>query len=353
MKRFILPGCLILLFISPVLAQVNDTIPGKGANESNSKSFSLFEKEGILNITLKFDLLTYLRKKPKDEYLKTEMTMSDGNDSIKKEIRLRTRGIFRNSHCTYPPIELNFKKVDFGYSDLNHISKIKLVTECRSSVNDEAIVLKEYLAYKLFNVFTDTSFRVRLCRIRYIDSENNRKPSIQYGFIIEPLEILTRRTGTVYIKATRINQKYIRPFDMDRLALFNYMIGNYDWSIPGQHNVKVIKAVDPASNNGIAIPYDFDWSGLVNAYYAIPDESVGVESVKKRIFLGICRKDEAFQKDLIIFNEKKEDLYKVINEFPYLKQRDKKEMSDYLDEFFSEIKGKGFLFHLQNNCKRF
>jgi hypothetical protein len=353
MKRFVLPGCLIIFFISPVLAQVNDSIPVRGVKESSPRSFGLFENEGILDITLKFDLLTYLRKKPKDEYLKTEITISDGNDSIKRDIRLRTRGIFRNSHCNFPPIELSFKKVDFGYYDLNHISKLKLVPECKSSVNDEAIVLKEYLAYKLFNVFTDTSFRVRLCRIRYIDSENNHKPSLQYGFFIEPLEILTRRTGTIQVKATRINQKYIRPFDMDRLALFNYMIGNYDWSIPGQHNVKVVKAVDPAIINGIAIPYDFDWSGLVNAYYAIPDESVGVESVKKRLFLGICRKDEVFKKDLIIFNEKKEDLYRIINDFPYLKQREKKEITDYLDEFFSEIKGKGFLFHLQNTCKRF
>lgn len=351
--KSILLGCLMLIIVSPVLAQVNDSIPVKAVNNSSYKSFGLFDEEKILNITLKFDLTSYLRKKPQDEYLKTEITIFTGPaDSINRTIRLKTRGIFRNKYCSFPPIELNFKKVDFGYSDLNEISKIKLVPECKTSVNDEIIVLKEYLAYKLFSVFTDTSFRVRLCRIKYVDSENNKKTSLQYGFLIEPLEMLAKRTGMIQVKATRITQKYIKPRIMDRLALFNYMIGNYDWSVPGQHNVRILKSVDQSDQTGVAVPYDFDWSGFVNAYYAIPDENVGIESVKKRLFLGICREKEVFLRDLNVFNLKKEEVYRVINEFPYLKQRDKKDMTDYIDEFFNEIKGKGFVTHLQNNCKR-
>lgn len=343
-----------MILASPAIGQEPDTIPPSADRDSLHKNFRLFEDEDILNITLRFNLSEYLRKKPKDEYLKTEITIyRSGEDSIKKDIRLRTRGIFRNSYCSFAPIELNFKKVDFGYSDLNNIARLKLVPECKTSVNDETNVLKEYLAYKLYNVFTDTSFRVRLCRIKYVDSEQKRKTSEQYGFIIEPLEILTTRTGTVQVKATRITQKYIKPRIMDRVALFNFMIGNYDWSIPGQHNVKVIKSQNYLDQTGIAVPYDFDWSGMVNAYYALPEQSVGIESVKQRLFLGICRKDEEFQEDLKIFNEKKDEIFRVINDFPYLKKRDKEDIKHYLQEFYTEIMGKGFIFYLQSNCKRF
>ncbi len=38
------------------------------------------------------------------------------------------------------------------------------------------------------------------------------------------------------------------------MAIFQYMIGNTGWSIPNQHNVKMLQG---ASTRPIAIPYDF------------------------------------------------------------------------------------------------
>jgi hypothetical protein len=142
---------------------------------------------------------------------------------------------------------------------------------------------------------------------------------------------------------------------MDRFAIFNYMIGNYDWSVPGQHNVKVIKPlVADTVQLGIAIPYDFDWTGLVNAAYAIPAEIIGTQSVRERIFMGICRSREVYQKDLEIFLKKKEEFYRIINEFPYLDQREKKDMTFYLDGFFNQFIGRrDIIEYLLNSCKNF
>jgi hypothetical protein len=256
----------------------------------------------------------------------------------------------------FAPIELNFKKADFGYSDLNRISKLKLVPQCSSGMDKEDYVLREYLAYKLFNVMTDTSLRVRLLKVSYIDSEKKRKPVIQYGFFIEPVEILAARTNCTQVKALNLNQKSIVPKIMDRLALFNFMIGNYDWSVPGLHNVLVIKSMnfDPYGL-GIAIPHDFDWTGLVNASYAIPAETIGTDNVRERVFVGICRSKETYNKELDIFLEKKEAFYKVINECPYITQKVKKDITGYLDGFFDQLVGKrnNILYNLTNTCKKF
>ncbi|MCX6254078.1 MAG: hypothetical protein NTV31_06315 [Bacteroidia bacterium] len=103
---------------------------------------------------------------------------------------------------------------------------------------------------------------------------------------------------------------------------------------------------------GIAIPYDFDWTGLVNAAYAIPAEIMGTQTVRERIFQGICRSREVYQKDLEIFLKKKDEFYKVINEFPYLNQREKKDMILYLDEFFNQLSGRrDIIDNLLNSCK--
>jgi hypothetical protein len=340
-----------LVFMSNIiLAQTS--IP-----DSVMKNFRLFEDDRLIEITLRFDLSTYFRTKPKDNYLNANITFHlNKTDSVSRDIKLKTRGVFRNSYCMFAPIELNFKKVNFGYSDLNRISKLKLVPQCGPGKDKEDYVLREYLAYKLFNVLTDTSFRVRLLKVTYIDSEKKKKPVTQYGIFIEPAEILAARTNCIIIKARTLNQKSIVPKIMDRIAIFNYMIGNYDWSVPGQHNIQVFKSLimDP-TGLGIAIPHDFDWTGLVNATYAVPAENVGTENVRQRLFFGVCRRKEVYLQELNVFAEKKQEFYKVINEFQYVNQRDKRDMTDYLDGFFDQITGKrdNIIFNFMSTCKKF
>jgi hypothetical protein len=353
-KKIFFQVCLVTFLFLPVFGQNGKTGTHSATPHSSYESFRLFEDDTLLEISLRFDLTTYFRTKPKPEYLKAVITFHlSKTDSINKDISLRTRGEFRYQNCFFAPIELNFKKADFGYSDLNKISKLKLAPQCNSTSEYENYVLREYLIYKLFNVLTDTSFRVRLLTVNYIDTEKKRKPIRQYGFFIEPVEMLAARTNTVPINIRTVNQKNILPKVMDRLAIFNYMIGNFDWSVPGQHNVRVIKSlVLDTLQLGIAIPYDFDWAGVVNASYAIPAETLGTNSVRERIFLGVCRSKEVYLKDLEVFLEKKEEFYRVVNEFPYLNQKAKKDITTYLDEFFDQLVGKRTIINiLLNKCK--
>jgi len=356
-KRFFFQVSIVTLLISLLTGQNNYSLAQTANADSSKKSFRLFEDDKIVEITLRFDLTTYFRTKPKEDYLKANITFHLSNtDSISRDINLRTRGIFRNRYCVFPPIELNLKKAHFGYTDLDKISKLKMVPECSFSSDNKDYILKEYLAYKLFNVLTDSSFRVRLLTVNYIDTQKKRKPIQQFGFFIEPVEMLAARTKSIKIKSRTLNQKNIVPKVMDRLSIFNYMIGNYDWSVPGLHNILVIKPmVIDSTGLGIAIPYDFDWTGLVNASYAIPTEEMGTDNVRERIFEGICRSKEVYLKDLEQFVDKKDEFYRVVNEFPYLDKREKKDVTGYLDGFFNQLVGKKdmLIYNLINTCKNF
>ncbi|HEX2975986.1 MAG TPA: hypothetical protein VHO68_08610 [Bacteroidales bacterium] len=349
--------CTFIIFLLctcfPVKSQQPDSALASENTAKKLNSFGLFENEEILNISLYFDLTTYLRKKPKEEYLKAEIIFNPGRiDSLRQKVRLRTRGVFRNSYCAFAPIELSFKNAKFGYSDLDSIQKLKLVTQCSSGAMEEKYILREYLAYKLYQVFTDTSFRVRLLKVTYFDTGKDRKPVNQYGIFIEPLEMLTGRTGTVHIRNERLNQKHIIPPVMDRVAFFNYMIGNYDWSVPGQHNIRILKI--STNPYGFAVPYDFDWSGFVNATYADPAENVGIQNIRERVYTGVCRSNEAFSREIDLFTSKKFELYNVINNFSYLSIADKKDLLTYLEGFFAELRGRDhFLYYLHTKCKNF
>jgi hypothetical protein len=355
-KKIFLQTAIIVFLILFFTVRNGCLLAQTSISDSSKKSFRLFEDDKLIEVTLRFDLSTYFKTKPKEDYLKANITFYlSKTDSISQDIRLRTRGVFRNQYCTFAPIELNFKKANFGYSDLDKISKIKLVPQCSSGKDKEDYVLREYIAYKLFNILTDTSFRVRLLKIKYIDTEKKRKPVVQYGFFIEPSEMIAARTNCIRIKSLTLNQKSIKPKIMDRLAIFNFMIGNYDWSVPGLHNVLVLKSLnfDP-DGLGIIVPHDFDWTGIVNASYAIPSEIIGTDNVRERVFEGVCRTKEEYQKDLDLFEEKKEEFYRVINEFPYVNNQVKKDITDYLDGFFNQLGGgrNNILYNLMNNCKK-
>ena len=351
-KTVYLQVLLAFLVFLPVKSQ-NDSIDSYSVNDTLA-DFGLFTRDDILELSLRFDITQYKRKKPKDEYLDAVLTYHiSKTDSINKNIRLKSRGQFRNGYCDFPPIALNFKKAEFKMDDLNKLEKMKLVTHCQSG--NEDIVFKEYLIYKLYNVLTDSSFRVRLLKINYINTFKKSKPIRSYAFFIEPLDLLAERTNSVPVEVLTLSRKNIVPEMMDKMAMFNYMIGNTDWSVPGQHNCKVLASLrTDRSDLGMIVPYDFDYSGLVNATYAVPAEGLGIESVRQRIYLGTCRGEEVYLNAVKEFATKKESFYKVIRDFPYLDERSKKNMTRYLDEFYSLFdKRNSIVYNLLHDCKNY
>jgi hypothetical protein len=351
-KILILQLMLILIGFLPVAGQDEPVDSSFAAVDTLSQDFGLFTKDEILNLSLRFDLTEYMRKKPKEEYLKAILTYHiNEKDSINKEIRLKSRGVARNTICNFPPLSLNFKKAGFEKEDLKRIDKIKMVTHCNSG--NEEYLFKEYLIYKLYNVLTDYSFKVRLAKVDYISTGKKPKTIRSYAFLIEPLEMVAERTQSKPVEVKSVTQKNIIPEMMDRVAMFNYMIGNTDWSVAGQHNAKVVSIADLSHPGmGVAIPYDFDYAGLVDAHYAIPTEGLGLESVRQRRYLGNCRSDDEFRSILKQFSDKKQEFYKIINDFTYLNEKSKTGMISYLDEFFANIEKPDFItVTLQKECK--
>ncbi len=321
----------------PSFSQVDSLIIPYTVSDTLDEDIKLFESDELLEISLKFDITHYQRKRDDTEYLPAILVYhTSPTDSIVKKLKVRCRGISRLSICSFPPLMLNFQKQDSVEGEFSRVDKIKMVTHC--SAGREDYLLKEYLIYKLYNVLTDYSFRVRLLRVNYINTFKESKPVSTFAFVIEPEESLCKRLDAVEVRTMmNITQKHIRQEVMDRMAIFQYMIGNTDWTVPIFHNNVLIlsQSYPHGQEQGIAVPYDFDYSGLVNASYAVPADQYKLNSVRERRYIGICRSEETFINDLKEFADKKEDFYRVINEFQYLSPKIKKQMISYLDGFYS------------------
>jgi len=358
-KRIIL-NLLLIIFLSvlPVSGQ-NDTTVAKSLKTDDGKnSFALFNSDELLEITLEFDLTSFLKKKVDGGSLDAVITFHlNDKDSLTRKVKVKNRGHFRFENCDFPPMEINFKKSIHAYPDSGNIKKLKLATHCKTGSVQSEYVLREYLVYRMFNLLTDTSFRVRLLRVTYIDTRKSRKPVTQYGFFIEPVEVLAARTNSTIIKSTNLTQKHIVPDVMDKVSIFNYMVANWDWTVPLAHNIAILKPmVLDNPGLGLAVPYDFDLTGVVNVDYAVTPPEYNLRSIRDRVFLGICRSREVFEKELKYFLSKKNDFYGLINDYPYLNEKSKKDITSFLDEFFNGIeKQKDFdnlLDYLLSTCKK-
>jgi hypothetical protein len=229
---------------------------------------------------------------------------------------------------------------------------LKLVTHCTKSSVFEDYLLKEYLAYKLFNLVTPYSFKTRLVKIHYVDINKPENAFTAFGFLIENEEAMAARNHAVVTPLTNVTQKQMEPNDMARVAVFNFMIGNTDWAVPLQHNVKVLKTLDKPSEKGIPVAYDFDFAGMVNTVYSAPAEQLPIKTVTERYYLGMCYSEDELKPIIDEFMGLKDQFLEIIQDFEYLSQGDKKQVENYINSFYKMYRNQNSLISdLNRTCK--
>lgn len=309
-----------------------------------SQSFQLnrhqfFLADSVLEVTLTTDIkkLKTHTKVPVWQPCSIIMQFSN-NAEITEEIRVQPRGVYRKENCDIAALLLDFNNA--SSPALAPLKKLKLVGSCRMGNGNEDLLLKEYLVYKLYNVLSEMSFRVRLLHISYNDSKKKFKPYSQYAFLIEDLKDLAERNDCMEIKKRIFSKDGTHREQMTLVNLFQYMIGNTDWSIPNNHNIKLVVPKNDPLNKPFVIPYDFDYAGLVNAPYAVPKEDLMIASVRERYYKGFARTMDELLKAVDIFKAKKDSLLLIINNFQLLNKQVKNEMTRYIQEFFQIINDK-------------
>jgi len=326
-----------LLYMVPVCIFFAATIPAYAQKDSSGQSSSkgLFESNEVLHIKLTGnlrDLMNDRGDKPKLHPLTISYTGESGTE-VALPIQAKTRGHFRKAlgGCTYPPILLQFSKNDaLASSVFSQQSKLKLVMPCRG----DEYVLHEWMPYRIYNLVTPESFRARLVSVELNDTRKNKTTPPFYGFLLEEDHQVASRNHEVLIKR-KMTPEQMAPDEFLKMAVFEYLIGNTDWSVEYQN----IKILAPDSNSvPVSVPYDFDFSGLVNAPYAQPPEELRMTSVRERRYRGYCVQDMKVFDDVIAFyNQIKPDIYKLYTDCTLLDAKYVKETLAYFDQFYKTI----------------
>lgn len=330
------------IFCRTVITMMFTVLATAVSAEKGEAPDPLFREDATLHITVTAPLTTLDRERPRDDYLPGvfQYTEADGT-AVSFDIEIRTRGHFRHDTCDFPPLSLNFKKSQTDGTLFDKQNKMKLVVHCDDSERYEQIVLREYLAYRILNAVTEMSFRVRLLRVTYVDSEERRDEQLRYAFLIEHKNRLAERFDMKDLKIERTTVDSIQPDRLNLTSVFEYLIGNTDFSpIAGHpddeccHNYVLFgNDVDPV----IAIPYDFDQSGFVDAPYAAPNEHFRIRSVRQRLYRGRCVNNEYVEASLQRFRDRRDAIYAQIDDQEGLESGVRKKIVRYIDDFYELI----------------
>ena len=250
--------------------------------------------------------------------------------------RVRTRGIWRLKNCEFPPLRMNFTSEATKGTLLEGVDKPKLVNFCENTDAYEQLIMQELQLYRIYSVLTPASHRARLARITYADSASGRTHATRVGIVIEEPEVMAARLGGELVEIKGATSHDLQPSQDVLASVFQYLIGNTDWSTNGLHNMELVRQED---GDHLPIPYDFDFAGAIDAPYATVDPKLKVQRVRQRVYRGYCHPPEEFEKVFTLFNEKKPAIYALYSDA--IGSRLSKRTADltlkYFDDFYETI----------------
>jgi hypothetical protein len=307
-------------------------------------SSSLFEDNAALNIQLKGPIQTIISKKKQEREERFALTI----DGVAHSVSVSTRGNSRKKLCKFPPLRLKFEETGAKPSVFTSHEMLRLVTHCNKSRAAEENTIKEFIAYRILNLLTQASYRVRLLHITYIDTSrpDNEKKLVRYGFVVEPEQNLARRVGGELARQQSVRRSALSPDHSALVYVFQYLIGNTDWSLVKPdaeeiccHNGQLILR----DSQLYYIPYDFDLAGLVAAKYAKPDRSLRIRRVTQRLYRGLCAPKAVLETAVRQLKSQRAEIIDLLVQVPGLSAREVEKQTRFLEKFFSEADAEDML----------
>jgi len=322
------------------------SVPAQEPKGNGQHSPQLFNNPQALEVTLRLPWQTIVTDEffYQGGYPSRIEFIDDQGRPVSVALETERRGMSRQVICRYPPIKLRFDKDKVTGTLFQGQGTLKLVTHCDKGIVFEQYQVLEALAYSMYNLITDFSFRVRPLSVTYIDTETGKRDGPRFAFLVEDDSKVARRNGQKKLKIATLTPERMDPREASNLSLFQYMIGNTAWSLQSDpdakeccDNLKLI-GQDPEKDPIYAIPNDFDLSQFVNARYAKPRGSLDIDSATERLFQGSCIHNPALTDARQRFLDREKAIRSLITNESRLLEESKKSATDFLDGFFKILR---------------
>ncbi|THH34956.1 hypothetical protein [Neolewinella litorea] len=264
-------------------------------------------------------------------------TYADSSGSTRHlGVEVSLRGKFRRTRCSTPPLKLNFSKKELRAAGLAEHDKFKLVNTCFEDSLATTLLLKEYLAYRAYALLSPAAhYRTQLLRLTLRDLGGGHPDQTAWAFIIEDTDEMAARAGGHEVDTlSSVDAERFDPEAEATHALFQYLIGNADWSLAMDRNVKIVQRPE---GELVPVGYDFDFSGWVGAPYATPASDHGQQSIYHRVYLGYGQSDRVLRRVSQDFRGHRRELLSLIEDFDLISTTERKILYRYVQRFYDEL----------------
>lgn len=303
------------------------------------KVSKLFSSDSVLQIKMNY-ANKVIRKSTNDStYINIDLDYQTGSAWKSLPVRVRSRGNNRLKNCYFAPIKIKIKKEDYKGTLFKGNKKLKLVLPCLTERDRNDYVVKEFLAYKLYELVSPYHYKTRLLDITLTEPKGkNFKEHKIKGFFIEDIKKVADRHGGKVLK------RNMHPMQQDALcsvqnAFFQFMIGNTDFSTAYQHNEKLLFV----NKTSMPVPFDFDMSGLCNTSYSVVsqvgNDALPITEVTQRMYRGFKRDNEVMLEVKNQFLENKTKMLAIIDAHKVHFENPKAYIrcTAYINEFFNVL----------------
>lgn len=288
-----------------------------------------------LTIELDLDLDTLFKNKLKEEYLPaTLLARHDEEYNRTWDVRVRARGNMRKQICHLPPLKIDFPKSTLDYLGFTKNDKLKVVLPCDKGKKYQQGLFKEYIIYQFYEALDSLAFQTRL--VNFVIKDQGKEKYDLAGFIIEDdVDFAKRTESKIIYKGIVIDEAIDREAYL-RMVFFQFMIMNNDFAIFNKHNMKIIS--HPSCERPIAIPYDFDYAGMVDQDYASSPSSLPIFSVREPFFRGKKVTMEEIAEVAEFYLSKESEIKTILEDANYLSKSSRKRLEKDIDRFYKLLK---------------
>jgi len=351
-------GMLVALFATHPAFWLTDACAA-AAGGDQGKSPKVFTSEATLAMSLAAPWQEFMHNKnAKKPYPATLEYVDESGAKHSVSVAVEARGHNRLKVCKLPPIKLIFEKQAVEGTPFRGNKSLKLSTHCDSGDRWTQYVVKEMLAYHIYNLVTERSFKVRGLSVTYVDSADHSSDGPHVGFLLEDDSAVAKRNHLEKLELPAVPLEHLEPLESSRLALFEYLIGNTDFAVlngPTKdhccHNTVLIG--ENVQGKVFAVPYDFDSSGLVDAHYAAPNAVLHTSSNRERVYRGFCADNATLEAARGEFRRLEPKILELARTETGFDARSREWAGDYLTKGFEVLRDdKKFAGDITAKCRR-
>lgn len=189
-------------------------------------------------VTIEMDLTTIMAQRNNDMYFPAAV-MTDNGLTFKAEVR--PRGKYRRKNAVYPPLKLKFKKKELIAAGMDTLNEIKLVLPSFDNSMGDELVIREYLAYKMFEKLSPVHVKARLIRLTIKDTHVEKSKKNMFAILVEDAEETAARYNGTEVEEYGVSPDSLAANQTALMVMFEYMIGNTDWDISMMRNVRLLR----------------------------------------------------------------------------------------------------------------